>query len=495
MKALLDTNIIIHREAITPAVHGDVGVLYRWLDRLKYEKCVHPLTVAEIERHKDEKVVKTMAIKLQSYTKLLSVAPLAEEVKRICGAMDKGMNDEEDTKLINEVFVGRVDVLITEDKKIHAKARSLGIELRVLTIERFLEQCISDHPDLIDYKVLSVRKQLFADVDVQDPFFDSFRADYVSPPFDKWFQKRANDYAYVYTKEHSVRGFLFLKTEDADENYSDITPAFAPAKRLKIGTLKVVADGLRMGERFLKIAFDNAREAKVDEIYVTIYERSPEQLRLVELLTSWGFVRHGVKATGEAVFVRPLKGDADPAHPKLTYPKLSKTARVWVVPIKPEYHTELFPDSILRTEKTDEFVDGEPHRNAISKAYVSHSPNRDLSTGDILVFYRTGGIHKGVVSTIGIVEDVVNPVADFETLRKLCRKKSALEVGELKEYWDRYGGYKPFVINFLYAYSLKHRQNLRTLLDENIFPNMDIVRTINELPMDSFVELVRLGKL
>ena len=50
MKALLDTNIIIHREAITPAVHGDVGVLYRWLDRLKYEKCVHPLTVAEIER-------------------------------------------------------------------------------------------------------------------------------------------------------------------------------------------------------------------------------------------------------------------------------------------------------------------------------------------------------------------------------------------------------------------------------------------------------------
>ena len=118
-----------------------------------------------------------------------------------------------------------------------------------------------------------------------------------------------------------------------------------------------------------------------------------------------------------------------------------------------------------------------------------------LSSGDILVFYRTGGIHKGVVSTIGIVENVVNPIGDFETLRKLCRKKSALEVDELKEYWDRYGGYKPFVINFLYAYSLKHRQNLSTLLDEKIFPNMDIVRTINELPMNSFVELVRLGKL
>ncbi|MBZ0206990.1 MAG: hypothetical protein K8H89_11745 [Flavobacteriales bacterium] len=495
MKALLDTNIVIHREAVTPAVHGDVGVLYRWLDRLRYEKCVHPVTVAEIGHHRDIKVVQAMSIKLDSYTKLLSVAPLADEVKRVCAAMDKGANDQEDTKLINEVFVGRVDVLITEDRKIHAKACALGIELQVLTIERFLEQAITDHPDLIDYKVLSVRKRLFGELDVQDAFFDSFRADYVDPPFDRWFQKRANDHAYVYTKEDSVRGFLFLKTEDRGENYSDITPVLAPAKRLKIGTLKVVADGLRMGERFLKIAFDNAREAKVDEIYVTIFERSPEQLRLIELLTSWGFVRHGAKATGEAVFVRPMKVDANASHPKETYPKVSKAARVWVVPIKPEYHTELFPDSILRTEKADAFVDGEPHRNAISKAYVSHSPHRDLSTGDILVFYRTGGIHKGVVSTIGIVENVVNPVADLDTLRKLCRKKSALEVEELKEYWERFGSYKPFVINFLYAYSLKHRQNLRSLLDAGIFPNMDIVRTINELPMNAFVELVRLGKL
>lgn len=493
MKALLDTNIIIHREAITPAVHQDVGILFRWLDRLKYEKCIHPLTVAEIQKHKDPKVVQAMAIKLGSYVELKTVAAMAQEVKLIADELDTTANDAGDSELLNEVYVGRVDVLITGDKKIHTKAKRLGIELRVLTIERFLEQAITEHPDLIDYKVLSVRKQLFGEVNLQDPFFDSFRADYTSPPFDKWFQKRSNDPAYVYKKEDSVRGFLFLKTEDKDENYSDIIPPFAPAKRLKIGTLKVIADGLRMGERFLKVAFDNAREAKVDEIYVTIFERSEEQLRLVDLLMLWGFIRHGSKATGEAVFVRSMKADADRAHPKLTYPKVAKSARVFVVPIKPEYHTELFPDSVLRTEKPDDFMDAEPHRNAISKAYVSHSPQRDLVSGDILVFYRTGGIHKGVVSTIGVVEDIVNPVPDFETLKKLCRKKSALEVNELKEYWERFGGYRPYVINFLYAYSLKHRQNLRTLLDQGIFPNMDIVRTINELPMNAFVKLVRLA--
>ncbi len=81
MKALLDTNIIIHREAITPAVHQDVGILFRWLDRLKYEKCIHPLTVAEIQKHKDPKVVQAMAIKLGSYVELKTVAAMAQEVK------------------------------------------------------------------------------------------------------------------------------------------------------------------------------------------------------------------------------------------------------------------------------------------------------------------------------------------------------------------------------------------------------------------------------
>ena len=51
MKALLDTNIIIHREA-SRIIMQDVGILYRWLDRVKYIKCVHSLTINEIEKNK-----------------------------------------------------------------------------------------------------------------------------------------------------------------------------------------------------------------------------------------------------------------------------------------------------------------------------------------------------------------------------------------------------------------------------------------------------------
>lgn len=39
MKALIDTNIIIHREA-SKVINQDVGILFRWLERAKYTKSI-----------------------------------------------------------------------------------------------------------------------------------------------------------------------------------------------------------------------------------------------------------------------------------------------------------------------------------------------------------------------------------------------------------------------------------------------------------------------
>ena len=41
--------------------------------------------------------------------------------------IDNGNNDENDTGLLNEVYSDRVDILVTEDKKIHKKAELLKI--------------------------------------------------------------------------------------------------------------------------------------------------------------------------------------------------------------------------------------------------------------------------------------------------------------------------------------------------------------------------------
>jgi hypothetical protein len=37
---------------------------------------------------------------------------------------------------------------------------------------------IVEHPELADYKVLSVRKDYFGRIDINDPFFESLKEDY-----------------------------------------------------------------------------------------------------------------------------------------------------------------------------------------------------------------------------------------------------------------------------------------------------------------------------
>ena len=121
MKVLLDTNIIIHREA-TQIHNLDIGQLFNWLDKLKFEKYIHPLTVEELNRYKDQNSLKTMNIKIESYNLLKYQAPLSDTIKEVSRQVDSLQNDHNDTQILNEVFENRVDLLISEDKKIHTKA-------------------------------------------------------------------------------------------------------------------------------------------------------------------------------------------------------------------------------------------------------------------------------------------------------------------------------------------------------------------------------------
>lgn len=143
----------------------------------------------------------------------------------------------------------------------------------------------------------------------------------------------------------------------------------------------------------------------MEEIYVTIYDKRNEQKRLIQLLEQWGFVYWGMKS-GERVYIREFKPVIDFNHLKYTYPYISKNKDIYIVPIYPDYHTELLPDSILNTESPEEFIEDFPHRNCISKIYVSRAIEPHPKVGDILVFYRTGGYYKSVVTTIGLVEEL-----------------------------------------------------------------------------------------
>jgi len=455
MKVLLDTNIVIHREA-SRILNVDIGVLFRWLEKGKYIKCVHPVTIQEIEKNSNQETANTLCVKLESYEVLKTVTPLRPEVISVSNKIDVNQNDKNDTILLNEVFSERIEFLITEDKKIHKKAELLGIADRVFKIDSFLEKVVSENPDLVNYKVLAVTKKLFGEINLNDSFFDSFKEDYSG--FDKWFLKKSDEIAYVTINKGNILSFLFLKVEDKDENYSDIRPIFTPKRRLKIGTFKVISNGVRLGERFMKIIFDNAIQYKVEEIYVTIFDKREEQKRLINLLEDWGFVLFGTKSTKngtEMVYVRDFSPSFNINNPKLTFPYFSKSTNIYMIPIYPTYHTELLPDSILTTESPYDFVENEPHRNAISKVYICRSIEKNITKGDIIVFYRTAAsdrsaYYTSVITTIAIAEGKITDIADENDFILKCRKRSIFSDKGLREYWNWKPKYRPFIINFLY---------------------------------------------
>ena len=506
MRVLLDTNIIIHREA-SKAVNPDIGYLFQWLDKLKYEKCIHPITVAELNKGRDAETVRTMNIKIGNYSLLKTQAPFEGQIIEVSRQMDANENDVNDSHILNEIYSGRIDILISEDKKIHTKALLLNIAEKVFKIDAFIEKVTAENPALVDYKVLSVKKLYFGEINLADPFFDSFRGDYTQPPFDDWFRKKSDELSYVCLQDSTLTAFLFLKKEDEAENYADITPAFTPKKRLKIGTFKVSSNGYKIGERFLKIIFDNALKQKVSEIYVTIFDKTPEQQRLISLLEDWGFVYHGVKTSKngvEKVYTKNFVKSEPINHenPKLTYPFVPRTSDVFMVSIYQPYHTELFPDSILRTESPKDFIENEPHRNAISKVYISRSKERNLKSGDLIVFYRTGdtgnAIHTGVVTTVGIVESVITDIKDEAHFIALCRKRSVFSDDDLKKQWNHnpyhkpaYKIERPFIVNFLYSYSFPKRPNLKWLLDNGVIPTIkDVPRGFMKISRTDFNKIL-----
>jgi len=493
MKALLDTNIIIHREA-SRVINQDVGILYRWLERAKYTKCVHSLTISEIEKYKNQQIVDAFQIKLDSYEHIGIPSPLQDEVITISSKIDVNENDRNDTQLLNEVFVGRVDILITEDKKIHKKASELGVEDKVFTIDSFLEKTFAEHPDLVNYKVLNVQKLKFGRINLGDDFFTSLREDYVG--FDKWFIKKFDDEAYITVNSNNglLLSFLYLKIEDKEESYINISPAFTKKKRLKVGTFKVINNGFRLGERFMKIIFDNALKNKVDEIYVTIFDKREEQRRLIDMLEQWGFMLWGKKNNDELVYVRDFTKKTDRNNLKQCYPFISRNNSNFIVPIYEEYHTELLPDSILNTESPEDFIEDFPHRNAINKVYVSRALIPHPQKGDNIIFYMTGGYYKSVVSTIGVVQDVKGDFVDENEFILYCRKRSVFPEDKLRAIWH-HKNTKPFVVSFLYIYSFPHRINMKGLIDLKVLEGVnDAPRGFKSISKEQFNEILKATK-
>ncbi|KHL94560.1 acetyltransferase [Paenibacillus sp. IHB B 3415] len=309
-------------------------------------------------------------------------------------------------------------------------------------------------------------KKKFRNVDLNDPFFDSLKNDYSE--FEDWFNRKRDAEAYLYYEEDHVEGFLYIKMEEGP--ITDVSPQLECNQALKIGTFKINPHGTKLGERFIKKALDFAIVNNAEFCYVTIFNKQ-ETLPLIMLMKRYGFYEYGTKDTPngvELVLIKDLKVLANDIL--LDYPLIKKQdTNKYLLAIYPQYHSIMFPDSILNTEDVD-ILEDITFTNSIHKIYVTTMPVQRTSRGDVLVMYRTAtpgqaAEYTSVATSVCVVEEVKsqNEFGDFDSFYSYASTYSVFDKDDLR-YWYNKGGC--YTIKMTYNAALSKRLIRRKLIEE-----------------------------
>lgn len=494
-RILLDTNIIIQRES-HDNVSFDVAHMYRWMDKLKYTKIIHPIIVDEIRNHTDEKIKTAMLKKVTAYEELVPDKTTTNEFESVVNQYSLDENSLKDNQMLLQVYNRTVDFLITNDRNMHVKAEKLYLKDRVYNVAEFLKILEDRYPSRVDYKMLEVKLKKFGDVNLKNDFFDTLREDYKGIEFDQWFIKHNSEPAYVFQEKEDIYGFLYLKVEHPGENYSDIDPVFTPKKRLKVGTFKIRSSGFRLGERFIKIIIDNALKNKVEEIYVTLFEDKREEVqRLRDFMKDWGFVYYGRKNQEESVFIKNMLIYDNTKDAKFNFPILKKDLRYFILPIEPQYHTDLFPDSILKNENMNLYKENMAHRYALEKIYVSGKANISAKSGDIVLIYRKGDRYPKKYSSVLTGRAIIQEISyydDIDIFTEVCKNRSIFDKNELSDLFTN-KKYKT-MIKLLNYDSFDVRPTLEFLHDIHIVDPQSGPRPFTEVTKVQYESIVKLAK-
>ena len=493
---LLDTNIVIHRESSNNIAY-EVMQLYKLIDNLKINKYLHEDIKDELSKHNDKSIKEVMLSKINAYNILPSLNVDDQLFLDIVSKYRKDDNGEIDNKFLYQVFKGKVDYFITEDKTLIQKAKDLYLDDVVLTCSNFMKKIEEQYPSMIDYPVLSVKLTKISSLNINDAFFDSLREDYGGLNFNKWLSGKSNEDAYVFNNSEGLQGFLYLKIENEDEDYSDINPVFKPHRRLKVGTFKINSTGQRVGERFIKIIIDYALKSKVDEIYVTLFENKRVEVKaLMNLMMSWGFFKWGYKrSNGELVLVKRMNNNYDNSKdPKFNYPFFKNDIHYGLLPIESQWHTDLFPDLYLRSEDMALYEE-RPCGYAVEKIYVCKGISPILNPGDIMVVYRIADRwpkrYYSVATGYCIIQEIKH-TKSFDEYKSLCSNKSVFNDEQLDALYHK--DKRRTVIKLLYVKSFEKKVIYADMLYNNIINENDGPRLSTLLTKEQFEKLLEIGK-
>lgn len=459
MNILIGTDILLYYLQKQELVDG-MNMMFKWIDRIGAKKIADVSSIAILTHFAPLKSFD----ELKNYEVFKQLRPKADRIdkleKELSARYDSvGIEYKPLLAQLNWLFYNDADYLITENSTSHDLAKVLGIDDKVLTIEDFIEKCSIEHRDLDETCGVAIRKVKFGSLDYNDKFFNSFKYDY-EPYYHTWFKKKANDYAYIASDEKGqLRGLLKLKLEDKGDDAGLIEPRFHACRRLKISSLKADFTSQKLGQRFMRIVFETALNLKVDEIYITLFPKSPEHLRLVNMIEQWGFFHYGNKDGNELVFVRDFRKRTT-TDPKICFPYQSSSNGIFIVPIYRSYASQLLPP--FGYEVNDDDV--EPNKRAIKKVLILHKDDVAMKAGSIMLFFQKSDNDPGsrYMLGVGVVENVYRYFPNESQFVARCRKRSILNNSSLKDCWTR-AEEKPVVVEFLYAHCFQESITTATL--------------------------------
>lgn len=146
----------------------------------------------------------------------------------------------------------------------------------------------------------------------------------------------------------------------------------------------------------------------------------------------------------------------------MNYPMIRMRNRNFLLSIHPNWHTKLFPESILNNED-DSLIRDVTHTNSIHKVYLARMNGMEnLRPGDNILIYRTSdgmgpAAYRSVATSVCVVEEYrnINEFASLNDFKAYCGPFSVFSPQELDGFYHQKN--YPHIVKFSYNFPLRRR--------------------------------------
>lgn len=413
---LLDTHLLVPLQDAYATLEDELKDFLRLTKAAGHSLLYHPATEKEFQRDSNLLRLQRNLLRLVHYTPL--------QVETPCPWNNRDTPDSAacDNEILFALSSHAVHALVTEDPAMHARARELGLQSRVHTIQMAVRWLQTLHEpaalSTLPIEDSNLRELLPA---LPMPFFDGLRAAYHATArpwqFDEWMQEKAQ------------AGYRAWCCKDRQGALQALCIYVAADSVLQLHAFKISqsARSRHIGELFIAAAFRQARDSACEQVQISV---DTKDFHVRQCLADFGFA-----ASEDGLLVKPLptvapaNGDGSAfEYAKRYFPHFRTTGEVqpFLVPIVPDQHNALFPDYVPQQGRL--FAADTPPLSPIRQAYICRSDIKDVKPGDLLLFYRSKD--EKAVTSIGIVEHF-QIAQDPAELASLISRRSAFTSDEI----------------------------------------------------------------